>query len=226
MHWIQRHILYQLMLTECLQYSKLKPDGVEGNLFMYHLRQLMNEGLVEKKEQLYCLSTAGRAYVDTLSLSNLRPRVQPKIVTLIALRNDSGQWLLYRRKRQPFIGKVGFPYGKIHLSETIAEAARRELEEKTGLQAALTHVGDAYITATEGGQLISHMLTHVFTGRDPRGELIADSEIGACYWANIEQIKPGESFPGFRDLYGLVSIPSSERFFREFQFDLPAGSAS
>src|SRR5438874_5275120 len=120
MHRLQQHILQQLIHNSRLRYAQLKPTDVEGNLFMYHLRQVMSEGWVCKAgDGAYELSPVGQAYVERLSLKTLTPRAQPRIVTLMVCQNEDSEYLLFRRKRQPLIGMVGFPYGKLHLGESI-----------------------------------------------------------------------------------------------------------
>jgi hypothetical protein len=43
-------------------------------------------------------------------------------------------WLLIQRGREPNKGQWSFPGGKIHLGESILEAAKRELNEETGIE--------------------------------------------------------------------------------------------
>jgi hypothetical protein len=146
MHRLQQHILQQLIMNPRLRYAAIKPHEVEGNLFMYHLKQLIKEGLVEKDaDGWYQLTTAGKLYSDRLSLKSLTPRLQARIVTLMAVEDGQGHWLFYRRKRQPLFNLVGFPYGKIHLGESVQQAAQRELKEKTGLEAELEHRGVSHV---------------------------------------------------------------------------------
>lgn len=133
-----------------------------------------------------------------------QPRIQPKIVTLAACRNDKGEWLFYRRAREPFRGKVGFPYGKIHLGEGVQAAAERELHDKTGLKASLKHLGEAYIAAYQKKDLVSHMLCHVFVAEKVVGEVAHESSIGDCFWADSESVPEEERFPGFAELLALV----------------------
>lgn len=185
---------------------------------MYHLKQLITDELVEKADNRYQLTQKGLKFVDSLSLKNLKPRIQPKIVTLLAIKNNSGEWLLYKRSRQPMFGKIGFPYGKIHLGEKIKEAAERELVEKTGIEAKLSHQGDVYITTYEVGDLVSHVLLHIFTGTSPKGELLKESDIGKCYWGSIKDIPKEKIFPGFQDILKLMR--GKNHFFKELTYDI------
>ena len=220
-HHIQLKILHQLTLAENARYSQLKPPTVESNLFIYHLKRTMADGLVLKNPNgTYSLSKAGIAYADKVSLSSFRMRGQPKIVNLIACSNRAGEWLLYRRKHQPFIGRSGFPYGKIHLGETIKQSSERELQEKTNLKTELTHRGDVYVTVFEGEDLLTHTLFHVHSGRNPVGSLKEATSIGYCYWSKVNTKEPQLYFPGFLEIFGLLKHPQANRFFAEYVFKL------
>ena len=219
MHPLRKQILHSLIINPSLPYSKLKPKEVEGNLFMYHIKQLITEGLVGKRpDGRYELSSQGKIFADQLSLKNFKPRVQPKIVTLIVCRNNRGEFLLYKRKRQPFLGQTGFPYGKIHLGETIAEAASRELKEKTGLSAEIKYRGEVYLMAYEGVEILSQMLCHIFEGKNPKGELMENSEIGECFWEEVKDPEEARFMAGFADVYKLISRPLANLFFEEFTY--------
>lgn len=221
MHHIQIKVLHALTLTERARYSQLKPLNVESNLFIYHLKRTMAEKLVVKNpDGTYSLSQAGLAYADKVSLSSFKLRGQPKIVNLIACANRRGEWLLYKRKHQPFIGRSGFPYGKIHLGETIKQSSERELQEKTDLKASLTHRGDVYVTVHERDQLLTHTLFHVHQGHNPAGVLKKATSIGYCYWSKVELNNPDLYFPGFIDIFKLLSKPDEKRFFAEFTYRL------
>ncbi len=221
MHDLRKTILKKLILNPTQRYADLKPKDVEGNLFTYHLSALMSSDMVAKRpDGLYELTSAGKLYADRLSMETLNVRSQPKIVTLLVLRNAYGEYLLYKRKKQPMINRVGFPYGKLHLGETLAAAAERELKEKTGLEATLSHRGDGYITVNEKGEPISQILFHLFVGTEPQGQLVTKSGAGENFWARLHYLDAADLMPGVTDIAKTLENNPMSRFFAEFNYDL------
>ncbi len=215
MHEIQKHILKKLALTRRTRYADLKPRTVEGNLFVYHLKALMREGHIIEDAGRYRLTPQGKRFVDRVSFETFSERIQPKIITILAIEGKKGEFLFYRRRRAPFRGLIGFPYGKIHMEEHLATAATRELHEKTGLLAKLRHRGDVYITVHDDTELIAHMLCHIFSGKNPEGVLRADSTIGECFWGKLDGISRRELIPGVLQVAKLLK-KSRTHFFAEY----------
>lgn len=217
-HNIQKTILASLITNPYLRYSQLKPKNLEGNHFMYHLKTLMREGLVVKNEDgLYLLSAQGKLNADNLSLQDYKPRKQPSIVTLITCQNEKGQWLIYKRNRQPLIGQKGFVYGKLHIGETISQAAHRELKEKAGLECELTHRGDGYITIYEDNEPVSQIMFHLFYGKNPYGDIKKTSKPGEASWAWQEEFNHEPYMASMPELAKLLQT-SKERFFVELVY--------
>ncbi len=200
MHYLQTQILQQLALKSPARYSDLKPQTIEGNLFTYHLRALIRRELISHAAQTYTLTQSGLLYVESLSLTTQQPRIQAKIVTLIACRREDGAWLLYLRDRQPFKGRAGFPYGKIHMQETVINAAQRELFDKSGLKSNLQHIADVYLTTTQQGELISQMLAHICVGSAPQ-----EADVHSpCFWEMNAASPKQATFPGFEEVLALA----------------------
>lgn len=220
MHRIQTHILARLAGKGYYRrYSELKPKDVEGNVFMYHLRRLIELGYVRKKDDGYELAPKGLQFIDTLSMKTWQPRIQPKIVTLIVCQNSKGEWLLYRRMKSPFYGMVGFPYGKVHLGERLEEAVLRECEEKIKIAVSqAAHIGDAYVVVYEEGEVISHMLAHVFRAELPKGS--GEKVGGDCFWAKVDDPADPEYIPGFTEIFRIVAErqAAEPRFFCELEY--------
>ena len=221
MHYLQQNILKILATRETARYSEIKPKTIESNHFLYHLNQLIKDGLVSKNDdKSYILADKGKAYIDNLSFSSFKVRSQPKIVNLLVCKNQNDQYLLYKRVHQPFIGLVGFPYGKIHLGETIGESSKRELLELTGLSADLTHRGDVYTTVFNDDVLITHTLFHVHYADKLTGEFHPGSQYGSFFWDSIDVSNTNLYFPGFVEIYSLIQKIKSDKFFEEYVFKL------
>lgn len=178
MHWIQRHILEQLMTHAVCRFSELRVANVESNLFQYHLKHLISIGLVERCDGGYRLAPTGLYYADRFSPEYKGERPQPKLITIVVLKNRRGEVLLQQKPRQPWLGDYHLPAGKIHTGETTDQAATRELEEKSGLHIeglwfrCLTHV-----QILKDGVVISDYFGFIFMGE-------FDGEIGGGYWYN------------------------------------------
>ena len=200
----------QLTLSDKSRYSAIKPPKIGGNNFAYHLKEVIKDGLVKKEGLFYKLTTKGERLADTISLKTFAKRAQPKIVTMLCLKNKADEILLFKRDKQPFIGKCSLPYGKIHLGERVEEAAKREAEEKTGINIGkLKHAGDVYLAIYKENDLVSHMLCHVFTGNTGSAKPKEN-----CRFEKISTIKSSNLVPGTLDIIRLTEN-NKEKFFKE-----------
>jgi ADP-ribose pyrophosphatase YjhB (NUDIX family) len=202
MHALQQHILREITLGGPRRFAQLKPKQIDGNQFVYHLRALERAGYVSRTQGGYCLTAEGKRYVERVSIKEFKERIQPKIVTLAVVKNTKGEYLLYKRRRMPMRGLIGFPYGKVHLGERLEQAAHRELGEKTGLSATLKLRGHMYLTVHDEEELVTQMLCHVFAGREPMGDLREEFPAGDSFWRRIEDVPHKELMPG-------ISLPST-----------------
>lgn len=158
MHYIQTHILDKLIHAEELRNRDMRPPNIDSNLYQYHLMRLQKEGYVTKEDIYYKLSGRGLAYADGHSTTLRKTRSQPKLITVVFLHNQNDEVLLVPRIRQPFMGMLNLPSGKIHLNESVEEAGRREIAEKAGegLQTGeLNHIGVAHIIINQSSYTIS-----------------------------------------------------------------------
>ncbi len=220
MHPLQRHIMHELIRHSERRYAELKPEDVEGNHFSYHLRAIRNVGLVEQLESgRYRLTPAGRYLAEGLSLKTMSPRAQPHIFLLLAIRSDSGAWLLYRRRREPLAEMVGFPGGKLHTDDrSLAEAAVRELAEKTGLTGIpLQHRGDGYIRIQEAEDTVSHILFHLFFGSTTGDPELSGPPEGEPFWGHPKDIPPRALIPSVTPLIELLDS-RNDHFFTELSY--------
>lgn len=215
MHPIKREIVQNLIMGSAQRFNQLKPADIESNHFIYYLKQLMAEGLVEKQGQTYTLTEHGKHMAGRFSLRDLTVRLQPKIVTTPVCIEDD-QVLLYRWRREPGFGQVSLVNGKLHFGESVVEAGNRELKEKTNLKAQLTHVGTVYIREFQQGQCNKHLLSHILSGADVTGDLRA-TDVGEPFWADKKELGNLNLLPGTQEILNCMDQPPV--FFREFTFE-------
>jgi 8-oxo-dGTP diphosphatase len=99
------------------------------------------------------------------------PRPMVTVDVVIVSNEDKPRVLLVRRKHAPFAGKWAIPGGFVDMDEALEDAARRELQEETGVRA---------------GPL-EQLYTFGEPGRDPRGRVIS-----VAYLAQVDaaQVQP------------------------------------
>ncbi|MEI6478079.1 MAG: NUDIX domain-containing protein [bacterium] len=214
-HPTQHGIMTSLLKRSPRRYSELRPKDVEGNVFMYHLREVMAAGLVEKVEGGYGLTSGGKKYVEALSSETLQPHEQPYILVDIACKNESGEWLLFRQGRQPFDGLVGFPSGLVRAGEPVLEQAQGELMAKTGLTASLHYAGTVISTTLEDDGVSNAVLSLVYRGIVKGGELRPGEYHGQAFWKKLDQaeLAKSEYFPALAKVVEQLERTSPEELF-------------
>ncbi|HEY9211792.1 MAG TPA: NUDIX hydrolase [Ancylobacter sp.] len=109
-------------------------------------------------------------------------------VLAVVVRN--GHVLLVRRANPPDQGLWGLPGGRMELGETHLEAALRELEEETGIEAdapRLLTVLD-FIEHDSGGRLAHHFAMIAVLCRWHSGEAVAADDALEARWFSREEI--------------------------------------
>jgi mutator protein MutT len=85
--------------------------------------------------------------------------VVPVVITILI---RDGKVLFIRRAGKTFTGLLSLPGGKIDFGETIEEAALREFQEETGIQASFTsHLATIPEHIIEKGRVIKHLIIHL-----------------------------------------------------------------
>lgn len=108
-------------------------------------------------------------------------------VSVALLRGDTV--MLVRRGRPPAKGLYAFPGGRVEAGETLEQAARRELREETGLEAAeLRPVREVVIDSRREGADFLYRLT-VFAGAAADGEPVAGDDAEDAAFLTVDALK-------------------------------------
>lgn len=198
--------MQQLSTHISRRYSELKPKDVDGNLFMYHVRQLQKAGYICKDTGAYQLSQDGKLFSSRMSLRQGAALVQPKIVVMLVCQNTHGEYLLFRWSRQPYSGLVSFPFSKVHFSRTLIQTLEEALFYKASLKGNFLYVGDIYIQTREANKTVDHMLAHIYRVTDLEGTLGGyDGLTGQPFWAMPKDIPANGHVPGFKEVSEIAS---------------------
>lgn len=119
----------EISFSELLNVAEVSDNG----RLNYHLKILLEEGLLIKKKGLYSLTPLGErmgVYINQFQSKEIYPL---PIVGALIYTIDK-KLLLVQRAKNPQKGKWGFPGGKVVIGEKIHEAIEREVLEETGLK--------------------------------------------------------------------------------------------
>ncbi len=183
----QLKILTQLNTTiDCKRYSELKLDGIENDLFNYHLQYLVSVGLVKKNTLGYEITKDGKSFMADLDAQGKKYELFRLSVIINAIKIENGikYVLAQRRKRHPYFNDVSTISGKIKKGEFAIDAAIRKLREETGLIANnLQNIGTLRKIRTNHDQeTIEDTFYTVFYTENPTGKLITSNEFGENMW--------------------------------------------
>src|SRR3989344_2666951 len=120
----------ELSFSQLLKETNLRDHGQLN----YHLKTMISEGLIEKKEEKYTKTLLGErmgVYINQFQSKEM----YPISVVCAIVKNEKGEILFLKRAKSPQKGKWGFPGGKVALGEKIKETAEREVKEETGMHA-------------------------------------------------------------------------------------------
>ncbi|HLD03743.1 MAG TPA: NUDIX domain-containing protein [Candidatus Dojkabacteria bacterium] len=195
LHPYQLTILEKMMYNPKLKFSNLQIKGLTSKHFNYHLKKLVENDLLEKSRYGYVLTKFGKDYVSKLDESNMQQEIQPKVsVALYITRIVAGkrEYLVTRRLKQPYYGKVGGVSGKVKFGERFQEAAERELLEETGLTGKFTQAHIHHKLA-HGPENKSHYnqdnIFIIFQVTNTKGHLITHTPEQENFWISETDLR-------------------------------------
>jgi 8-oxo-dGTP diphosphatase len=208
MNKIRREIIKKMMHVPGLHFNELWDKEITSNNFAYHLKILEEDSLIEKKQERYYLTHAGKKYVVFIDGKSGKKSSHPLLCVVIIIIHED-RILMQQRKKEPFYDYWGFPGGKIESDQFILESAERELREETGLRADLSIRGLICIkTYNEGQQSFSHYI-FIVRGDNPRGKLLQETPEGVNKWVKLDKVNELSIFP---DIPKDIEVALGNRF--------------
>lgn len=135
---------------------------------------------------------------------------EPRVGVIVAVRDTAGRILLVRRRNPPSAGMWGFPGGKPHLGETLAECAARELLEETGITARIRHpltALDALERDPATGAVTHHFVLVAMLAVEPAGTCCAADDALDAGWFALDAL-PEPLIERVREVAALMDGPA------------------
>lgn len=106
-------------------------------------------------------------------------------VDVVALKYDEGicRVLLVKRGNHPYKGAWALPGGFLNMDEELATAAKRELNEETGLD--VTAIEEIGVYGAVGRDKRDRVITVAFAA-EVKGELLSGDDAAECAWFELK----------------------------------------
>ena len=218
-HHIQAEIFSKLRHNSRLRFKDLKNPELESSQFMYHLKGLMAQKLVEKTEDgYYKLAKKGVELAQHFSsaLGNLNEA--PLSYTLLFLRTKTGKWFVIRRRKQPHIGKLACISGKIRMDETLKQAANRELENFTGITSQTPQYKGFASILIKGKAARTHITGPVWFIDNLDEITLPETATGKGEWLSWPELPYEEFIPGWKEIVDMIEQGKPD--FLDLVFDI------
>lgn len=192
-HQVQAQILKVLLFKPEARFAELNVTKLTTDHFTFHLKQLVENGIVEKtKKGTYRLTAKGKEFANRFDTEKAALERQAKLAVLIVAIKVSEKIIKYltqQRLKQPFYGYRGFVTGKIRWGETVLETAVRELKEEANLTGKLEFVGIEHkMDYSENSEILEDKYFYIVKAANTKGKLIENFEGGKNSWLSEKEI--------------------------------------
>lgn len=220
LHPVQSEILRALLFLPMAKFSQLNLSGLTNDHFTFHIKKLLENGLVEKVGMKYTLSTKGKEFANRMDTDTAKIERQAKLAVLVVGIKEEGEikYLVQQRLKQPYFGFHGFVSGKIRWGEKLEEAAKREFREETGLEGKAKLMGVEHKQDVKDGVILEDKYFYIFRMTETVGELNINFEGGKNTWFSENDIRTSDKvFDDMFDILDLINGASVDIIERQFE---------
>ncbi len=191
-----KHKIFELFVkSKHLRFSDIeKAIGIKSNTLTYYLNSMVKEGMLQKEDDEYMLSTHGEKLIPFFAHITQKLTGGCLPVVLSAIIKDN-QILLINRKKRPYQGYWGLPGGKLHLEESLEECALREVKEETGLDCTFSNIAAIVHERVKEKDVYKHAFLLFFVVLKLKAGKITESEEGRLEWFPLKTLQPERIIP-------------------------------
>lgn len=194
---IEKEIFRKFMYNKKLKYNEIWDKKIcSSSHFDYHLKNLINNDILKKESEYYVLTNKGFNLVTSIDGIEIKTKGKPLVCSFVIGYKD-GQVLLNTRKKQPFLGYLNIPGGKVELGVSKIKQAETEFLEETGFLAKdlkLKCVTEKISLDSETNEVAHHIIGYFYICHEFEGELLKNTREGDNFWLKLEDIKNYKRF--------------------------------
>lgn len=163
---MEKRILDLFLYDSKLKFSEIeKLLDVRSNKLAYHVKQLVQKGILKKEWDYYSLSETSECIIPYLSEKRaLLP------VVLIQI-GDKKSCFLHIRKKRPYKDKLSLPGGRIRMDESIPQAVRRVMGEKFNIDAKFRKINSVSLEHVKKSGRTIHSFLLIFVSASTRQKI-------------------------------------------------------
>jgi 8-oxo-dGTP pyrophosphatase MutT (NUDIX family) len=198
---VKKDILFRLIYSEGLRYRDLKPDDTDPKLFTYHLKKLIEEGLIEKTGIYYHLTYKGMFFTEKYRWTDKEFAPQPRVHVLVAIKTED-KFVMIKRARQSYLGYIDFPGGKAELNENTKQSAKRWLAEHTGYNSKIRLCAIVQVRNIYKGNILDNKLFTIYKGENAKKVSDVISDKGEVVLLTEDEIRKEKKV--FPDVFPII----------------------
>jgi len=193
----EREKIFELFIKKHkLRFSEIEKEiKIRSNHLNYHLKKMIEEDLLEKKDGNYKLTTEAEKIMPFFA--HLTGKEQGPLTIIAAAIMKDGKICLLKREKRPYKGYWGMIGGKVMMNETIKEATLREVKEETCLDCKFDKlVAVLNERVVENGE-VKHAFNIFFCKVIAESDEFACSDEGELKWFSMNKL-PSNIIPSDR----------------------------
>lgn len=177
------------MRTKTATLRQMRPDGIDSNLFSYHIHYLKTNGIIESVTRGEYQLTANGMYVVGKFNSATGNEAQDVKSVIVLLARRGSDVLLFRWSRHPYFGQLTLPHDRYNFGMTVQQAVTEAVQDKLHLsyeQAQARYLKSGMIHILHDEQQISCMSAHVYEVNYDGGPLTTRN--GELEWVPVDSV--------------------------------------
>lgn len=212
---MQQDILVKLTHAHQLRFNELWDKQGESNVFSYHLKNLIESGLIKKEEEYYKLTNDGMTYVASMEGTSGKTTKKPIVCSFVlGYKPEEDEILINIRKKEPFFNYVGISGGKMEFGSYPLKTAKEEFLEETGLQGDFQLSGISNYNTFNNKELMHHIVAFTYICTNCKGTLKTENREGNNKWIARKDLPKHLHYPELvHFISNLITNTTGIKFF-------------